>query len=443
MSSNTPNFKDADYQKHEAQITKVNDVFNGVDSAKKYIKQFEKESDKTYKARLDEAALDNYVFRTVDTIKNIIFRKNIKVETNNTELESWLDKVNFQDNINEFAKKVLVNRVKDGFTYILVDSPSYDKDTLISKADLEANNIRPYMNNITRGQVINIEYDDFMMIRQVSIAETYKVKENRFGYNLEQQIRVFEVVEGMVSVSIWRDDKEVYNDLLNIPVIPLIKVGRDKIPPLYDQAIINIKHMNRNSEKSNYVRVGSAPFPLIWGAVEDSEKRTLGINSGIAFKGNKNETGFEWAEMSGTNYQMIQEEIKYHEEQMERISVEFVTQLKNATATEVEKASTSNESKLMDYATELEQGLNGGIQTMGLFYPNISEDDTVVVNKDFDSNIITAEEFNMLMQLRTNGDLSYDRLMDILERGEVLSVLDDKERETEKTRLRDDLGIVE
>lgn len=438
-SQDTPNFKDQDYIKHEHQIKVTNDVFNGTDTAKYYINKFKKEDDDAYKARLSEASLDNYVFRTVDTIKNIVFRKSIQVETNNQELEKWLDAINFQDNVNEFAKKVLINRVKDGYTWLMVDSPSYDKDTLMSKADLEANNIRPYVNNITRSQVINIDYNDFMMIEQVSIMETYKVKNHRFGYETGQQIRVLEIMDGMVSVSIWRDDKEVFNDLLDLPVIPLIKVGRDDIPPLYDQAIINIKHLNRNSEKSNYVRVGAAPFPLVWGALEDNKKKTLGINSGFVFKGTKNETGFEWAEMSGNNYKMIQEEIKYHEEQMERISVEFVTQLKNATATEVEKASTSNESKLMDYATELEQGLNNAIQVMGYFYDKIKEDDKVIVNKDFNSNIITAEEFNMLMQLRTNGDLSYDRLMEILERGEVLSVLDDKEKETEKTRLRDEI----
>lgn len=438
--SDTPDFKDDNYTAHIKQLNLVDDIFRGIDSSVKHIQKFNKEVDEEFKARQKEATLDNYVFRTVDTMKNIIFRKSIdKTAINNKELLKWFEKINFKDNLNEFSKKILKNRVKDGYTYILVDSPSYDAEELKSKADLEKNNIRPYFSNITRNQVININYDDFMMIRQISIQEDYKEKVGRFGHEIKPQIRVFEVVGNAVEYSIWREGEEYSNDIIMIPAIPIVKVGDDDVPPLYDQAIININHLNRNSEKSNYVRVGSAPFPLVWGMSDDASVKTLGINSGLVFNGTKAESGFEWAEMSGSNYNMIQEEIKYREEQMERISVEFVTQLKNTTATEVEKASTSNESKLMDYSTELEQGINQAIQMMGMYYPNIKESDVITTNKDFDSNIITTEMFDNLMKLRINNDLSYERLMEILEKGEILSVLDEKEKETEKLRLKDTL----
>jgi hypothetical protein len=434
--SNTPDFKSKEYLEHLDQLSTVSDIFNGVDSAKNHIKKFAREDSLDYQNRLDEATLDNYVFRTIDTIKNIIFRKAIDTTAiSNKDVERWIEKINFKDNIDNFAKKVLKNRLRDGKTYILVDSPSYDPNDILSKADIEANNIRPYLVNILRSNLINWELNELNQYERITLQETYAERVGIYELKYKPQLRMFELIDGKVEVSIWREGAEVYRDRLTLDQIPLIEVGSDDIPPLYDQAKLNIKHLNRNSEKSNYVRVGAAPFPIVYGDLEaESGAKTLSINQGLKFN-NKSESGFEWAEMSGKNYSIIQEEIKYIEEQMERISVEFVTELKNATATEVEKASTANESKLMDYSIELEEAINNALEMMNLYAP-IGEN-IISTNKDFDSNILTSEQFNALMTLRTNGDISYDRLMDILEKGELLPILDEKERDTEKTLLRD------
>ena len=130
--SNTPDFKSKEYLDHLDQLSTVSDIFNGVDSAKNHIKKFAREDSLDYQNRLDEATLDNYVFRTIDTIKNIIFRKAIDTTAiTNKDVERWIEKINFKDNIDNFAKKVLKNRLRDGKTYILVDSPSYDPNDIL------------------------------------------------------------------------------------------------------------------------------------------------------------------------------------------------------------------------------------------------------------------------------------------------------------------------
>ena len=443
MTNNHPNFKDAEYIAHENQLTKVNNVYKGTDTSKQYIARFGKEDAADYTTRQNDCTLDNYVFRTVQSIKNIIFRKSLDLSNiTNKELLSWLEKANFKDDINEFAKDIIVNRVRDGIAYILIDTPTYSQAENLSKLQLEQRNIRPYFTKILRGQVLNKIYDDNNKLIQISISEQYKTNQGRFGAEYKDQVRAYELVDGAVNFSIWRENAEVQNDVLMIDAIPIVVMGDDLIPPLYDQTLINLNHLNRNSEKSNYVRVSAVPIPVLRGTLAGGDvPKTLSVNSGLHFA--DADGSFEWTETKGTNYQMIQEEIVYRENQMERISVEFTTQIANITATEVEKNSMTNESKLMDYSLQLEGAINKSIQMMGMFTNGISEKDIVLTNKDFDSSIISEQEFNMLMALRTNGDLSYEELRLALEKGEVLRLLDDKEKKAEKLLLRDDLGGIE
>lgn len=440
---NNPDFKNTEYTAHLTQLNIVNDIYNGIDTAKNHLWKFEKESD--FKTRQDQTSLDNYVFRTVDTIKSIIFRKPIDLMgVNNNQLIEWLEKINYKDDINEFSKKILSNRVRDGYTFILVDTSSYREEEIKSKADQEKANIRPYFVNILRSQVVNWETDEYGQYIRFSIKETYSERVGLYGLEYKEQIRMYELTNGKVEVSIWREASEVIGSrsTLQVPMIPIVQVGNDMIPPLYDQAKININHLNRNSEKSNYVRVGAAPFPIIKGQLEgESGEKTLSINQGLHFT--DTDGSFEWAELSGNNYTMIQEEIKYLEEQMERKSVEFVTELKTATATEVEKASTSNESRLIDYSTELEQGINDAIELMQWYYINGSlGENFITVNKDFQSNILDIQQANFLLSLRTQNLISYDMMIDMLIKGEIIPFLDEKQRESEKLKLRDEVGEV-
>ena len=438
MAQNHPNFKDADYIAHENQLTKVNNVYKGTDTSKQYIDKFGKEDQKDYEIRQKACTLDNYVFRTVQSIKNIIFRKSLDLSNiTNKELLSWLEKANFKDDINEFAKDIIVNRVRDGIAYILVDTPTYSKDENLSRLQMEQRNIRPYFTKILRSQVLNKMYDDNNQLIQISIAEKYKVEDNRFGAEYKDQVRAYELIDGVVYFSIWRENVEVQNDVLMIESIPIVEMGDDLIPPLYDQALINLNHLNRNSEKANYVRVSAVPIPVLRGTLAGGDvPKTLSVNQGLHFA--DADGSFEWTETKGTNYDMIQREIEYRENQMERISVEFAVNVPNVTATEIMKSSMTNESKITDYALELESAINKSIQMMGLFANGIVESDEIIVNKDFDSSLITPEQFNMLMQLRTNGDLSREQLRLALEQGEILKVLDKKEKAAEELLLRDE-----
>lgn len=438
---NIPGDKHPEYAKHEDQVQKVNDVYDGIDTAKKYIQKYNQEETKDHNDRMSIATLDNFVFRTVEDIKNIIFRKPLDMTAiSHNNFKAYAEKINFNDNLNEFAKGVLENRLKDGKTFILVDSIDYDKEKVVNQAQANALGIRPYFVNLVRQNLLSWKKNQLGQFTQLVINEEYE-EEGPYNVIIKSQIKVWALKEGKVTVQRWRDDEKFGDEIeTGLSVIPVIQIGDDDVPPLYDLAKINITHMNRDSEVSNYTRVGGAAFLAVFGELDEDGKKpvTLGINNGLKFR-DKTTSDVKWIELEGRNYEMLKDRILYHEEQMKRIAVSFTTEQENKTATQVNKESMTGESKATDYATELEEGLNSAIQMMNEYIvtAKIPEDNKIEVNKDFDSSILTPE---MVASYRTDymsGIISYEKLMEYLTAGEYFKEMTEEEMAEEKARLMD------
>ena len=433
--SQTPSTLKTIYTKHLKEINIVQDVYNGTTTAVNRIRKYPDESDTKYTERKEDAALNNFVFKTIDTIKNVIFRKDIDLENiKNNDLLWYMDTIDLKNDIDNFAKRVLSKRIRDGYTFIMVDSPQYDTELIRTKQDRQSANIRPYLVSVDRKSVINWQGDDIELSQWVVIAETYTEQIGKFDEDIKEQYRVL-YADG--TIEIYRESELYETFQTGYKGLPLIKIGNDLTPPLLDQAKLNINHLNRNSELDNYIRVAGAPFIGVGGqmAGDDKQPLTLGINSGMRFKDDNWKA--EWIEMSGANAEMIENRIVKYEEAMLTYAIEIMTDDSNKTATQVNKENTPKESKLKHYARELEEGINRAIEIMGDFQDGLSGDNFIVINKDFDSAILTPEEAESYRQDYAQGIISLDRLWQLYERGERLPKLTDQEREAEKLLLRD------
>jgi len=432
--SNEINFKHPLYVKHEPQLEKVNKIYSGIDSAKEYLQQYSQEDTTDFTARQDIANLDNYVFSTADDIKNIIFRKQIdKSGISNSEIGEFAKSINFKDSLNEFSKSVLTNRIKEGYTFILAESTSYNPEEVTTKAQQKALGIRPYLVNILRSNVLSWKTNDKGQYTQIVIREYYE-EDAEFSSVIKEQIKVW---YDFGLIEIFRDGKSYEIQETGLDIIPIVKIGNDDTPPLYDMSKINITHMNRNSEVDNYTRVGGAAFLAVFGDTGGDAPKTLGINKGLKFTSTQ-DSDVKWIEMEGTNYEMLKSRIAYHEEQMNRISVGFTSQSQNKTATQVDKESMTGESKLVNYATELEEGINASLDMMNIYKTGGTfGENTVVVNKDFDSAVLSVEMVKSYKEDYAQEIISYEKLIEILIAGEYFKEMDDKEIETEKARIRD------
>ena len=431
MQYSTPTFIHPEYTEHQRQLKIVNDMFSGIDTAKYYIQKYSQESTSDYDDRKEIATLDNFVFRTIEDIKNIIFRKSIDETnvTNNTMLK-YIEQIDFQIDLNEFAKRVLVNRIKDGYTFILADSIRYDDTLLSNNAQKDAYNIRPYLVNILRENVLNWQLDEVGNYTQITIREFYQEKSGYATLTFEQ-LKVWNV-DG--TVEIWRKGELVDIWDTGIKTIPIVKIGKDLIPPLYDMAKLNITHMNRNSEVDIYTRVGGAPFLAVFGHQDQKgAQKTLGINKGLSFS-DKSQSDVKWIEMDGKNYDMLKDRILYIEDQMKRIAVDFTTKIETIkTATQVNKESMSGESKATDYAIQLEMGINQALAMMNL-YEELGVNE-IEVNTDFDSSILSPDMVASYRLDVASELLSRDKFIEIMIAGEYFPYMTPEEIETEKARL--------
>lgn len=429
----------AEFTAHEKQVKTVNDIYCGSDTAKTYLRQFPREDKTDFGDRQKDCTIDNYVFRTVQSRKNIIFRKPIDLTNiTNTELKKWCEE-DFDlkgTSLNEFAKEWLVNADRDGFGFAIADTPQRTEEIQTSLDEMQ-NNIRPYALLIKRNDLFYWEVDSYGNYTVIAFNESYEAREEGlFGFEVKQQVKAY-FADGMVRI--YRENKLHSEYQRDIKMIPIVKLGKSDIPMFYDMSKINVKQLNRESEKSNYVRIAGSPFPLVFGNLMGNDKdggvKTISVNQGLHFT-SKDECDFKWAEMTGANYNILKEELQELAKQMENISINFATESNVKTATQVEKDSTEDESRLTDRAQMLEKAINELIGYFGELKQGFNvANQEVIVNKDFSTNKLSPEQVQQLQTMRVNGDISWDRLMDELEAGEILKVLEPKEKEAEKTLL--------
>ena len=428
-----------EYLRYKDKVQTVNNVYDGAETASQHLEQFEREDKTKFEKRQAKATLDNYVFSSIQTRKNIIFRKPIDLTNiKNTELLEWCES-DFDlkgTSLNEFAKDTAVNIARDGFAYVLVDTASSD-DNIVTVADEKEANVRPYAINIKRADLFYWETDIKGNFTVVAFNESYEVRstDGKFGFEVKTQVKVL-FSDGTFEV--YRDEKLVLTGNRGINEITIKKFDKKDIPSLLSMAKINLKLLNTESELSHYTRVTLALFPLVFGQREKDAKVTLDVQNGLAFT-DKTESGFEWAETKGINHKVGMEELNRLTAQMQRISVSFNTESNIKTATQTEKESTEDESQLTDEANIIEDGFNEVIQFFGLLKTNLNvTDNKIIVNKDFSSNTLSPEQVARLENLFLIGSISRKRLNTLLEKGEILTVLNEEEQAKEDTELAND-----
>lgn len=437
-----------EYTAHQKQVKTVNDIFNGSDSAKAYLEQFEREDVKDFETRQNRSVLDNYVLRTVNTRKDIIMRKDLDIENiKNTELFEYFAKdIDLKGtSANEFFKTTLVNAKTSGFSYVLVDTPKSSEE-IRTKADEQKNNIRPYAINIKREDLFYWRKDSFGNYTIIAFNECYEANnpDSDFDFDVKNQIKVF-FKDGRVQI--YREDKMIEEYQRGISFITLHQFDDNIVPELYDMAKLNIAHLNTQSEKRGYVR-SCQPFPILYGSYasggEDGVK-TLSFQRGLHLS-NKQESGFEYAEVTGQAYNVFDTELTSITQQMDLIGINYNTDTKIKTATQVNIDNTPTESKLTDDANMLENGINKIVEYFGMLkeFDNFDiENNKVLVNKDFSSNLLSPEQQDRLIALNTLGRISNQRLNELLVKGEILSALSDDEQAKEDLLIKNGLDDVE
>lgn len=406
VKHNTPDVENEEFTAYKLDVSKSQDVYKGSKAAAKYLTKFVRETDDAYNDRLDQLTLVNYTKRTISSSRNMIFRKPLEIVGDVSELT--------ERTLNAMGQELVVNVMRDGHTFIVVDQERYD-DSVLTRADEIVRGLEPYMYIVERDRVPNWSYNDDGSYRHITINESYSVDAG-YTQTYEVQQRVFKD-DGVVEV--WRDG-EIYEVIETANTrVPVIKVGYEDLPYVYDLAKLNLNHMNRRSELNRYLKIAAAPVPVLYGVQEDNVEVVIGVDDTLNFT-DRQQGGFEWVEMSGSATNLLQEDLRSLENQMVETAVSLVSADKTAqikTATQVSSEIAEDESTLANIADVVELGMNSALEIlaeMGGYQA------AVHVNKDYTSNVLTAEQTAQYTNLYAQGIISLETLLETLVTGEVL-----------------------
>jgi len=434
----SPDTRHLSYRQHRHQLQLVNNIYDGVDSAKQYLFKFPQEIQTTFEERQDRATLRNFVRRAVEAFTGMIFRKAIEHDGWGARTMRTFPRIDKHQDLRAFTKQITTSATLDGKTFILVDSPQ--------DASSE-----PYLVHVTRNQLINWRKDANGNFTMIVIEEILSKPQGAFGTQYYQQwrhydengdISIFERVAG--SKDIIKVGKTITTDY---PSIPLVEVTIDDIPMLYDIAKLNVKHFNRLSHKDRYLTMAALPIPVIWGAEIDDQGQSktakpalvIGVDEAFIFQGSKDEADFQWRELSGSSIQELEKDLN-------SITEDITTGILRAadsantvqkTATEVALLQAEASDRVSAIAVGVETGMNKALQLLSIFMNEKPNKEAVfLLSKDFNAALAGTDGQRLLFESYMQGLVSIETYLQSLSDAELIS-MESTKNELEKIAADD------
>ena len=437
VSKDDPSQRHILYTQHQHQVRLVNHIYNGVDSAVDHLFQFPQETDDTFKMRKDRATLRNFVKRAVQAFTGMIFRKPIELNGYGPRTTRLFDTIDTVQSVSEFAKDVASALTKDGITYILADAPP--------KGTKDG---RPYLMNITREQVINWRENQQGVFQMIVIEEVVSEPYGQFGTLYITQWRVY---DEFGNITIYRgnndrtpapDKAQTLNsgayyiyDMIETAFsgIPILKLEVDTTPILYDIAKLNIKHFNRMSHKDRYLTMAALPIPVIWGAdIDDNGNANsakpalvIGVDEAFIFTGTKDESDFQWRELSGTSVELL-------EQDLDSITEDITTGILRAaetssavqkTATEVQLLQAEASNRVTAISNAVEVGMIKALALLSEFNKeSVPQDAVFLINKDFNASLMGSDGARVVMESYLLGMVSMETFLQTMSDMELISI---------------------
>jgi len=419
----SPDARHLSYVKHRHQLALVNDIYEGVDSAKQHMFKFPQEIQATFQDRQDRATLRNFVRRAVEAFTGMIFRKAIEHDGWGARVQRTFPHIDKHQDIRAFTKQLTTSATLDGKTFILVDSPQ--------DASSE-----PYLVHITRNQLINWRKDINGSFTMVVIEEILSRPRGNFGTEYFQQWRHYDENGDITIYERAQGSKEIIKTshiTTDYPAIPLVTVDIDDVPMLYDIAKLNVKHFNRLSHKDRYLTMAALPIPVIWGAEIDDQGQSktakpalvIGVDEAFMFQGTKDEADFQWRELDGSSIQQL-------EKDLDSITEDITTGILRAadsantvqkTATEVALLQAEASDRVSAIAVGVETGMNKALTILSEFMNETpATGSAFILSKDFNAALAGTDGQRLLFESYMQGLVSVETYLQSLSDAELISI---------------------
>ena len=394
-----------------------------------------KEDEAAWRRRVSHAVLSPYVMRIADQAAGLIMRKPIQFEPKEEGGEvdeywqEWMKDVDgYGTDLDAFSRRIVLNSILMGHSGILVDFPSTEPaENLLQERQL---GLRPYLLEVRPDQILGWRKDGdspLSPVDQIRINEYVTENIGLFGDKVVRQIRV--VRRG--GYEIWRkgDDgwAKYQEGTTSLNVIPLAVTYSNKvselmsIPPLLPIANLNILHAQRQADLQHALHVAALPVMYLKAYEDTDNEIALSANSAILLPEN-GEVGY--AEPASSAFESQQAFITELEDQMRDLGIS--TLFSQTYAAETAEAKQLNRTDSDSMLSVVSQDLEGALQNameMAATFVGI-EAPKVCVSRDFDLQKLDGTQVSQYMSMWTQGAITHQTLLEILQRGETLPDID-------------------
>lgn len=453
-------------------------------AGKEYLTQHAGEVNKRYNERLAQATLWNQLEITLGGWVGRPFRDPLKlnddVPEDITKLSDDIDQLG--TNIDTFARSWFKGGITKSFCHVLIEQPQVlpRSDGLpLSKADVAAQNIRPYWSLLEADEIIAARVsiiDGREVYTHVRIHERTLVEdpEDEFNEIWEERIRVYNRIAGRVTVTLYKYDLEKEDPwvqegdaiLLGIPAIPIVTFYADRQgfllgkSPLQDLAELNKKHWNSQSDQDNILTIARFPILAASGvtSVDGSDALSGDPQPGSDFSGQKSgvvigpwnvlvseEVGskYYYVEHSGKAIKTGQESLELLEAKMAAYGSEFLKkspdrQTATARAMDSQESISPLQAITLNFIDALQTALALTAQWMGLPINEAGNffGGTVTLVTDFGPEDASGVDIAALTTLRQARDISGKQMRREAKRRGILA--DDFDEKLNEKELADE-----
>ena len=211
-------------------------------------------------------------------------------------------------------------------------------------------------------------------------------------------------------------------------------------PPLLPVANLNILHAQRQADQQFSLHVAAMPILVLKGWDDSDNEIALSANSALVMSPDGDA---KYVEPASQAFQAQQDFITELENQMRNLGISTLFSQTYVGETAEAKAMdrSDSDSMLSVVAQDLEKCLQNALDMAGAYVGR--ETPLVSVARDFDLQKLDAAQTGQLMSMWTQGAISHELLLSMLQRGEILPDIDiEAEIELiESTKLADlDIG---
>lgn len=406
-----------------------------VAAGKAWLPQEVGEENASYNARLARGFLFNKFKLAVKAVSGKLFSKPIAY-SDHEPIAPWIEDCDRSGmHLDRFLRDIVMkDSAAFGVSFVLVDSNATVGER--TRADDIALGIRPYLVHVPATNLIGWRFDDAGQLIMARIKEKKAIPDGEFGDRLVEQVRVLEPTrtrvfqrdvppKGSTEAGEIKLVEDYPNETGAVNLIPYYGGGEILSPfvasSLFDDlADANLRHYQSTSEQINILRFARIPILLrrqqqSAAGYDENGQEISGDDEMVIGAGSAVDMGLQdtltWVEHTGSSTGSGLEDLKYLEDQMDKLSYSLTVRETSGdvTATETSVMAAEAHAVLQALAGSVEDATEQVLRAMARFAGETVEP-TVIINKDFGATQVSSD-MPLVRQYHEDGIITAEQYL--------------------------------